>query len=83
MSGIDHPWLFLSLRRSALLSFLVVGLCASSLLFEHTANQPAGEATAAATDATVATVPETSTSWPRIVLRLWFLAPQIVPPAAR
>ncbi len=83
MTGFDHPWLLLPLKRGALLSLFVVGLCASSLWWEHAAAAVSGDPAAGSPDANATAAPEAATPLPRIVLRLWFLAPQIIPSAAR
>lgn len=83
MSGFENSWLLLPLKRGALLSLLLALLCLSSALLERAAPMDTPEAAALGTETGDPAAAQTHAAWPHILLRLWFLAPQLTPLPAR
>lgn len=78
MFGSEFRWLPLSpLVRGGLLTLVVAALCLSGLL----ASRPplASPEPAAIIAATESPGTDTRAAWPRTVLRLWLLVPQLLP----
>lgn len=76
MPGLILNWLTLHARHGLLtLAVLALGLTGAVL------SRPALPATVAlaATAPAAPALPEQTTIWPRTVLRLWFLVPQLLP----
>lgn len=82
MSGLENRWLLIPLQRGAVLSLLLAGLCLTCALTERAAAEPAVETVEAAANHTETGAPARA-AWPRILLRLWILAPQLTPLPAR
>lgn len=82
MLGTEYRWFVLHpLIRGAALSVALAGLCLAALFF---AAVPADTPEPAnATVASETSVRDQRAAWPRTVLRLWFLAPQLLPPYDR
>ncbi len=87
MLGSEYKWLLAPVRpgaksrvqlaRQSLLTLGVAGCCLLGTLLAATSPKLAPAATAAAP--VVATLEQTPPEWPRTVIRLWFLLPQLLP----
>lgn len=79
MLGSDYRWFLLTpLIRGALLFVVVAGLCLTGLLWSAGVTATARESGEPIV-ATEAAAPDRRADWPRTVLRLWFLAPSLLP----
>lgn len=78
MFGSEFRWLPLSpLVRGGLLTFAVVALCLSGLVVASRPSLTPPEPVAIISAESPAT--DTRAAWPRTVLRLWLLVPQLLP----
>ncbi|MFZ5495215.1 MAG: hypothetical protein ACOZE5_07745 [Verrucomicrobiota bacterium] len=82
MFGAEYRWLLPHpLLRGWLLTLVFASLCVGVLFLEPAA--PAARETAARDPVSRVASVDQQAAWPRTVLRLWFLVPQLLPLAER
>lgn len=80
MLGSEYRWLLMHpLVRGSLLSLALAAFCTASLLVASGTVAPAAVAPALASAADTSAGLDQQAAWPRTALRLWFLAPQLLP----
>jgi hypothetical protein len=79
MVGSEYRWFLLHpLIRGAFLSVALAAVCIACLVWSAS-TAPAAAEIADAPAVTDTTTREQRAVWPRTVLRLWFLVPQLLP----